>query len=63
MQDIQKYIEIASEVVAAFSIFCAAVNKGLSMLPPQWRPWTDALSRILNAIAINSVPAHKREEP
>lgn len=62
MEDITKAVELVSEIVTAASALMFLVNRMLSNAPPQWRPWTDAISRVLNAISLNSARAHDKED-
>lgn len=61
MEDAEKLIVAVSEFIAAASVLATVANKLLANAPPQWKPWTDGLSRILNFLAVNVFPrAHDK---
>lgn len=62
MEDAKHLIEAASQFVAAASVLMLAVNRMLSNAPPQWRAWVDPISRVLNFLAVNSQPAHTKDD-
>ncbi len=63
MEDVKELVTAVSEFIAAASVLAAALNKLLANVPPQWRPWTDNLSRVVNFLAVNVVPrAHDKDD-
>lgn len=62
MEDAKNLIDAAAEFIAAASVLMLALNRLLANVPPQWRPWTDSISRVLNFLAVNSQPAHTKDD-
>jgi len=54
-------VRLALEVIAAASVFLAALRPWLAKVPAgPARYWVDAIDRILNFIAVNSRPTGER---